>query len=463
MGFEIFIIIAVLILFWIISLIQSNYELMAPVPLTLLGLLVAACLAVIGAASWNHITIGWKVVGIVVLGALSLLFGSIAGNNILASNNRCFTGACGGHQRVKSSEVYSSPLWKYALVSVVLGLAIVIRVVETYRIGAELGVDLSSFSEVVNAVREATAGYKNPDSMLLGTGFSMLERQLEKVATVAGFVSSYLAAVHLVQRKPKQVTGALMLFLLSSVFCFVTGSRASIAYYVIAFIIILFICLLRENRSPKKLAFLFFAACVVAAAVGALAFYFGVALVGRTATSGLVEYISFYFGGGLPSLQNILDVGNLPYLTPGLRTFYYLFSIPYKFGIISEYPSYSIAWVDMGGHASNIFTGFARFYLDFGYLGVVLLSFVSGILLTLLWRAAVRRGAPILLVLVGFLGSQAFDFAREEFIFSRLLSLNQLISLAIMMAMTIFLSASLRKAWNKLKKCPIEKAVEESC
>lgn len=108
-------------------------------------------------------------------------------------------------------------------------------------------------------------------------------------------------------------------------------------------------------------------------------------------------------------------------------------------------------WVDMGGHGCNIFTGFARYYLDFGLAGVVVLSALSGLLMTLVFDRAQTYGHPLFVVFAGYLAAYAFDFAREEFIFSRLLSPTQFVSVAIMLAITLFLTTSLREDMKRAK------------
>lgn len=430
-----------LLLFWLIMLRGSYYELMSPVSLMLLGLFVSFCLATVGYTSWNHITITWKTACVAIFGSLSALIGGLAAI-------RLYERARGGRGQILGTEdlkvLYEAPVWKYGVVAILLVIAIVVRVTETYKIGAALGVDLSSYSTVSSAVRNALEAINTSEGMLFGTGFSILERQLEKVASAAGFVSVVLLALNCVRGNIRGGLSAAAIFVLSSIFSLVSGSRTAIAYYVVAFLIALFIILVQFGKPAKRIAAIMFAACVGAAVGGSVLFYEASALIGREAASGPLEYISFYFGGGLPSFQYILDGGQFAGLAPGVRTFYYLFAVPFKLGLIDAYPSYSIAWVDMGGHPSNIFTGFARYYLDYGIQGVVLLSFVGAFITTIIYMYARSRASVPLAVLAAFLGSYSFDFAREEFVFSRLLSPNQILIVLIMLAIAVFLSSSIK-------------------
>ena len=347
---------------------------------------------------------------------------------------------------------YRAPIWKYAVIGVLLIFAIGLRIHETMELSVQLGASGTSYSEATAVVRRALSTIHTADGMRAGIGFSMLERQLEKVVTASGYVVVYLMAHAVAKREYRRAFPPLALFLLASGFCLVSGSRTSILYYVAAFFVLTSVFLFRGHKEKRKnTSIKLLGVGVAIAAIGCLAFYASSALVGRKASTGLLEYISFYYGCGAPSLQSLIDKGVPAVAIPGVRTFYFLFSLPFKFGLISDFPSYSIAWVDAGGHGSNVFTGFARYYLDFGFAGLVILSVLGAALMTYLYRAARKTYAPVLMVLAGYMSVYAFDFAREEFVFSRLVSPNQFIIIAIMLAVTLFLTTSLREDVKRAK------------
>lgn len=433
----------ILSVLWVISFKISDWNLMSPVPLMLLGLVVSVLLAIIGVSSWNHIDLQWDVFSVILIGSVSLLLGAMFCNMVLYRHAMEPSKGTDGNY-------HSSAYWKYALVAVILIAAILIRVSETFEIAAELGVVDAPYSEAARVVRGTLAGFNSSAGMRAGVGFSLVERQLEKFATATGFVTVYLFARALLNKDLKAGGASMLLVLLSCIFCFITGSRGPILYYGIAFTVCLFVLMRRNASSSRTISLRFLVIGALISCGVAAAFYLSGAVVGRSANSGVVEYISFYYGCGIPAFQSILDSGNIAELVPGVRTFYYLFSVPFKLGLIENYPSYSVAWVDMGGHACNIFSGFARYYLDFGFIGTALLSFVAGAFMTYLFRLASQTTIPVLMVLIGYLGAYAFDFAREEFIFSRLFSPTQFISVLIMVIITLFLTTSLRRDLHQI-------------
>lgn len=430
---------------WGIALCVSDGALVAPVPLALLGVSVSVSLAAVGWSSWNHVELQWESAMVVVVGSVSLLLGLLIAHCIIGAprNRKCVVS--------NANFDYLAPYWKYLVVGFVLIVAIALRVAETYRIAEDLGVNFTSYSSAAKAVRNELAGFMNSEGMKAGVGFSMLERQLEKAAIVVGYVAAYMLARNIIRRDIGRGAASAALLILACVFCLAMGSRGTMMYYGIALAACLFICFVRSGRRPRTLALGFLVIGICACLLAGAFFYFSGSLIGREPGSGVVEYLSFYYGCGVPALQYALDSGALPWVDPGIRTFYYLFSVPFKLGLIDSYPSYSIMWVDMGGHGCNIFTGFARYYLDFGLAGVVVLSALSGLLMTLVFDRAQTYGHPLFVVFAGYLAAYAFDFAREEFIFSRLLSPTQFVSVAIMLAITLFLTTSLREDMKRAK------------
>lgn len=433
----------VLLVFWLLSFKLSGWEIVAPVPLTLLGLSISIALAIVGFSTWNHVEIGLEVALVIAVGAASMVVAMA-----LTENRGCFRIT---HASIEVDR-YRAPIWKYVAVGALLIFAIGLRMYETMELGVQLGASGSSYSEAAAVVRRSLSTIHTADGMRAGIGFSMLGRQLTKVVTASGYVLAYLMARAVAKKEYRQVLPPFALFLLASGFCLVSGSRTSILYYVVAFFVLTSVFLFREHEEKRKsLSIKLLGVGVAVAAIGCLAFYASSALVGRKASSGLLEYISVYFGCGVPSLQTLIDKGIPAVAIPGVRTFYFLFSLPFKFGLISDFPSYSIAWVGVGGHNSNVFTGFARYYLDFGFVGLVILSMLGAVLMTYLYRAARKTYAPVLMALAGYMSVYAFDFAREEFIFSRLISPNQFIIIAIMLAITLFLTTSLREDAKRAK------------
>lgn len=426
----------------------NGFEIVTPVALMLIGLALADVLALIGRGTWNSFDLSFQVLLIAVLGSLALLLGSFLACRVKSS---CLKSKTASEGFFKLSVNIS--ICKYVILMLVVLAAIVLRMSETWKLAAQMGIDADSYSAAAKAVRKTTAVFNSAEAMKVGQGFSFLSRQLSKAASCASYLAVYLLAKAIVEQSRKEIVISGLFMVECWCHVIASGSRGEILYQGIAFAVILYILLVRKGYPVKKLTKIFFVVGAVLAVILSVGFWLSSALVGSKTSSGFVEYISFYFGCGLPSLQSIFESGEIAALTPGERTFYYLFAIPYKFGLISEYPSYSIAWVYLGSHPSNIFTGFARYYLDFGFVGLVLLSCISSFLLTMLYRFSKVTSCCLPIILTGFFCAQCFDFAREEYLFSRFFSTSSAVWLFILIVMTLFITADFGEIKDRLSRC----------
>lgn len=426
---------AIFILLLLCSIAISKGELLSPVPLCMLGVVISVFLSVIGRLSWNDIDLSINVAGIIGVGGFALLVGQFA-----ATNGAHFLG---GRSNKRTEAVRYGKLYvaRYFILYLIIILAVVLRVYETYKIGMELGVaESESYSEISRVVRNTLDAINSPDGMRLGVGYSFIERQLEKVVTAAGFVSAALLGVSLLDRNRRKVFYPSVALMLCCWHAIVVGGRGSILYYLIAVFVAASIQALRKGADQRELAKRILLYGVGVGVLAVAAFYVSSFIVGRAAGSGIIEYISFYFGAGAPSFQMLMNAGGPEQSISGIRTFYYLFSIPYKIGLISSYPMYSLAWFVISGHWSNVFTCFARYYFDFGLAGVFLLPAIGGAILTALYKKSRVNGGMIPVILVAYFSGYAFDMAREDYLFSRFLSPNGLLIVIIMIILAILLT-----------------------
>lgn len=421
----------------------NGFEAASPVSLMLLGLALADVLAMIGRGSWNGFDLSVDVFLILAFGSAALLLGSCLAYRMRASLTRKSSRRLG--LLVKADSV---AIWKYIVLMLLVLVAIVLRMSETYKLASELGADTSSYSAAAKAVRAAYASFNSADGMQAGKGFSFLSKQMSKAEGCISYIAVFLLAQAIVNRRKKDICASFLLAASCWAYVIISGSRGDMLYQGIAFAVVLYVLLLRNGYPVRKLTIRFFLTGAVVGIFLSIGFWLSSALVGRKTNSGFVEYISFYYGCGLPSLESILESGNIPQVVPGLRTFYYVFALPYRFGFISAYPSYSISWVNLGTHTSNVFTGFARYYLDFGIVGMVLLSFISSFIFTKVYKSAKNTSGCIAIILTGYFCAQCFDFAREEFLFSRFLSTSSVVWLFILIVLVLFTTTDLRELRN---------------
>lgn len=441
-GYIIILICAVLV--WTIVFRQSHFELLSAGSTVMLGFIVSTAFALIGTSTWNQVILSSVAIEIIIVGFISVLLACVFIKVFLVkiSGNK--------HRISRSSRCCATPAWKYGVLASLVVLAIVFRVVETVEIGRKLGMSSFSYPEISAAVRDATAVFKSAEAMKFGTGFSVIERQMEKVVLAIGYVAAFLLARSLANGERKGLLFSGLIFVESCAFCLISGGRGTIMYYVIALIVMYSIMAYNTTSDPRRLTRRLLAVGIIVAAACAIGMFFAGAAVGRKTGANIVDYITFYFGGSIPSLE--LLTNHVPPTTlQGVNTFYNIFSPLYKFGLIENYPNYSITWVSLGGFSSNIFTCFARYYIDFGLVGVLLLGFAATLVMQMVYYHARRTAQRVWILLAGYLGAYAFDCAREEFIFSRLLSITHILVLVMAVLILVFMTTSIRECLESIK------------
>ena len=438
----IFILIANIVL-WIVILKKSEFELFSPSSISLLGMIASVTLAMIGLSSWNDVILAPETIAIVIVGELAFVTGSLAVIKIPAISKLFQRQSITANvQLIKRTPESKAFLRRCAALAIVLVIAIVLRIIETYQIANSLGISGSSLFEISKEVRDRYAVFMSSDSIKIGVGYSMLERQLEKIVTAIGFVSAFLLG-RSVPKARNDIHGLLAILVLLSLCIFnilLTGSRGTILYLAIAAVTSYAISAFNVAGDHRRLALHLLAFCAILAVLAALVFYFLSFVVNQRAGSGLVEYISFYFGCGVPSLERLIEKGVATSAAPGTYTFYNLAAFFYKIGLIEEFPSYSLTWVQLESHSSNVFTCFARYYVEFGITGVIVFSALSGAILSFFYNLARQRGSNVCIALEAFFTPYIFDMAREEFVFSRALSVTYLLIIALIVIITFYMT-----------------------
>ena len=422
----------ILLFFSIVAFKLSKGDFFSPLTIFPVMFLFVSLLSIVGRSSWNRVDLSFNVFLIVVLG----VFGFIIGGLFLKLFACRFPlgGSKPGHAEDKTwrtCESYSI----YFIFIAILFIAIYLRISETYRLGKALGFDTDNYMTLAKNVRDKFALFRSTANVLPGQGYSMLSKQFEKVAIMGGFIGAYFSTVGIRKflRTKKYFIYIILpffVFSLSCLFVILGGSRGWILYYIMAFVVCNYLFDCRNLNVYYKITFRYSLILLPIVIFIALLFFIAGSFIGRKASGSFTEYISFYFGCGIPSMQDLISSGQ-KINSSGYASFYGIDLFFYKVGLLPKIHSYSLGWVFLNGHGSNVFTLFFRYYYDFGFWGVFLLSFVQGFAFCLLYLFIRRHSSAPLVLLYIYVYPYIVDSVREDFFFSRLLSSSTLISIAI--------------------------------
>lgn len=409
---------------------------------------VAAALCLIGLSSWNVVELQWDGFAIVLLGSVCFVGGCLLADRAPAKESRAEHMRSTRLRLPKPSE--NVPNWKFIVLFAIMLLAVVVRIKETVDLANASGKTFDSFMSMASYVRMNTMSSFSTDSIRIGEGFSMVERQLEKVVKVAGYVSVLLAVKALVDKTPRKLVWPIACLGVSLLFVLLTGGRGSFAFTIASGLFAYYFLSIRKGKNAWKASKTIIKATVIIALIGLPLFFLSSALIGRKASMGPVGYISFYLGAGIPSLQHALDSGIASAQYPGMNTFYGVYTLLYKIGILKDIPAYAGSFISLAGHNSNIYTMYYRYFADFGYVGVILLSTLCGFLYTKLFLWVKRSHSFVAIACFMPVGCYLFDLEREEFLFSRGFTTNFIIQLVLLALCMVWLM------WPKKKDAQTE-------
>lgn len=434
----------------------SDYELLSPMTLVPLGFVMAAALALIGTSSWNHVALRRNALAIIVIGCAAFVAGCYCVDWFAKRRES------NQPQQSKTSELAITSgsvetYVKYAILIALILAAIALRIHETYRLGDQWGLEYHGFNDLSAQVRQRTGIIFTTQNIQLDVGFSVLERQMEKVVCMSGYIGVFLLVASVMNGKAGkkrfiEAGCAAILVLLSCFFMLLCNSRGQVLYYFMAALLVWFVLALRQGKhAAMQLSVRLLLVLIPLFFVAVGGFYAAGKLIGRNPSAGPVEYISFYLGAGIPSLQWLCDhIGSVA-AAPGTFTLYGIYTFLYKFGIIDNLHIFSIHWLNLGGHNSNVFTAFASYYVDFRWLGVVIFAALSGVGYTLLYRWAKCTKYPAFFVIFAWVNTYLFDVVREEFLFSRFLSSSSLVKLILLVLGTWFMTTSFTDMLKNIK------------
>lgn len=153
-------------------------------------------------------------------------------------------------------------------------------------------------------------------------------------------------------------------------------------------------------------------------------------LVGRTSNDGFISYISRYFGGSIQLLDQYLKkpIGKSSIF--GKETFYGINKFLGQLGVINKsYTMHLEFRTSNGVELGNVYTAFRRMYQDFGIVGIIILNFIHGIIMSFYYRKVyssdnVKLGIDVIFYFM--LLHTVILMPFSDFFYSTVLSINYL-------------------------------------
>lgn len=288
-----------------------------------------------------------------------------------------------------------------------------------------IGMELGNMLRLYRTVSKYGEGLENAIPGFVG----YFSKFFHANALVAGYILMYNYAIVFACKlkntvKKTELWTMVILYLLSVL---VTASRFEIITYLLYCIMIwAFVYYrIRGKKNNSKVI-----RKVVPTLFGAFVFFSIIGnLISSSVDNTFFGEVINYFGRSIKCLDVAIVEGVHTTLAQDNETFFALTKFLKQLGIVSgaissiHLPFININGVDMG----NTYSAFRRPYVDMGLVGTVIISFLSGVIFTYIYRRArlvKLNTVDKWLLLYGVLSFCMFLYAYDEYFWSTILSLN---------------------------------------
>ena len=232
------------------------------------------------------------------------------------------------------------------------------------------------------------------------------------------------------------------------------GSRMQLFIYIVYSFVILII-LYGMKHSYKTILFKYWKKVLLIGLSCVILFYCLLPLTGRESKSNPIDYITFYFGAPIPTLNKYLETSQNKPNFFGEETFRGAQNIMFKLGLSDYIQPITTKWISFNVSEdnimhSNIYTSGKRYYHDFGYLGIILIQFINGFIFAYFYIIMRNKKTSLSIIFYAMCSYMIIDQVRDEYLFSTFVHINTLFKFIILFFLLYFSKHNLKEVRNEI-------------
>lgn len=432
MGYLILLI--VIFIFTIIWYLLLNKDIISPTVISHICFLLCILLSYIGLGSWNsELSLEPKLIFIIFIGLFSFGIGEFINVNIKKKKNNS------SKKSIDKKAIYIEK-WKVLVSILFLIITILVCVLEIKKVCQNYGFISNDFSSLLSFYRYKT-GLFNANMKNAGM-WSKLASIMKKISYILSMIYIYIFTNNLAKKEQiKRQVPYIIIILLSLVLGLLSSGRFEMLKYLIALIFSYFIIISKESSKTNKKII---KSVVIFALIIIPLFYYILPLLGRSTKSGFFDYITFYFGGSIPSFNRYLKIPHIASNHFGNETFYGIQQFLYRLHIINYKNIISREWTyfytnSYVGFGSNVYTSFRRFYADFSYFGVIVCQLIFGFVFSNMYQNAKRKDSIHKFVFYLSFSYMLIDQVRDDLFMTRFIQLNTIVYIFLIYFLVYFI------------------------
>ena len=379
---------------------------------------------------WNYVDLQMEAASITIIGLASFILGEYIARKIL---NKIYDNKTDKTENNKEkTKIISISKIKLTIVYIF----IIITLITIYVQMAQITGIWNNIPQMINEYRNGTPLFEGTSH---STSISTLAMQMYRASELFAYVFIFIIVNNLVLKdKLKNNIKYSILILLSIFITFLVAGRSSFVKMIIAGLF-MFVVLYRKNNKDLNKKLLLKIILIVGLIAIAI-FYLIMPLIGRKQNSNFINYVTFYIGSPIPSLNEIIQRNEVERPEHfGQNTFKGIQRILDKFGIIDYYTPYQREWIGFDTLSSNTFTGIKTYYSDFGVLGIIACQLISAVMFTIIYITIQKKNSIFSLIFYSFFLMTIIDQYRSEKFFTSFITIDTVIYSIYLFLITKFL------------------------
>ena len=355
-----------IILFFVI--ISNKFDYMSPSVLFIAPLTVSIMFAMIYADDWN-VNICFETMALIVLGFLCFFCGEHVGRILSKQKRKLLINSENGHIPTVSALNIKKSKYVFMICYELLACYIYFRAITSIVI--EKGYIYVLFDSTYAKTAASEVGF--------------IVSNLYKVAIVFAYIALLHFLYNIIYKSGKRYAyisdGIIIVIYFVSVL--ITGSRGDVINFGVSAIFLFYILYCKKNGWRAKTIKKTFKRVLPATGIIIGMFYILKNVVNKSGQheSKLLATLSSYMGAQIDLLDRIIrgGISKPTYKLFGYESFYNLYQFFGKIGLIKEMEPVIFSFRAYNRIGCNVYTFFRRPYVDFGFVGCLLVTVACGI------------------------------------------------------------------------------------
>lgn len=363
----IYILLGLLIMLFLVAFYSAEEDILAPGSIVCLMWIFSTICAIYNIDKWG-IALHSNTIGVIVLGLSAFIIGAFMGRRLpilTIGKNKVVDDS---NYELQIINVWKLAFWAFVAVNIVTVLWQIKWVLS--QVGS-----IGAWSEMMTAYRSENSSW-NTDAISKPSILS----NLEVLLAVTAYVTTYIGINNIFAgEKKKRVICLFIPGLLFATDKILNAGRGDILLYIGAIVLTVYIILQTKYHWKKKISRKYIKYMIVAVIGVTLLFSASRSWVGRTNESDTLDYVTMYAGGPIQLFDMYMQNPEAPSDIFGKETFHTLINYLGKLFKVPEwrYIAHLEFRYSNGVNLGNVYGAFRYYLYDFGYVGVVLLSFLE--------------------------------------------------------------------------------------